>query len=147
MWTLITLLIFFIQFTNGLFFLKKKKTYDPFEFHQYIDFYGQYSLRNGQKVYSYCFDVRFNAKNQCQPPWQPSYQDQDHFHPYQGHHHHHHFHHHHDQSNNWNQVNPDLTQNNWTPINPTFFRGNSWNDVSQLMNKVSKAIKRQAMAT
>ena len=47
---------------------KKKNKYDPFDFHQYTDFYGQYSVKNGRKIYNYCFDVRFKAESYCQPP-------------------------------------------------------------------------------
>ena len=43
-----------------------------FNFHQYTDFYGQYSLKRGRKVYSYCFDVRYTPKQDCQPPFSAS---------------------------------------------------------------------------
>ena len=46
--------------------------FDPFNFHQYTDFYGQYSLRGARKVYSYCFDVRYTTKQDCQPPFTAS---------------------------------------------------------------------------
>ena len=56
----------------GLIEKKKKLIYDPFNFHQYTDFYGQYSLKRGRKVYSYCFDVRYTPKQDCQPPFSAS---------------------------------------------------------------------------
>ena len=73
----------FVDVLNGFFLKPKKKkkeyypmqpyyppTYDPFNFHhgKLTDFYGEYHFQTGgRKVYSYCFDVRFEPRYSCRP--------------------------------------------------------------------------------
>jgi hypothetical protein len=69
----------FFKPAKGNYYPNQQQGYDPFEFHhqKQTDYYGEYSLRSGRKVYTYCFDVRFEIRDQCQPiswsSWQDSY--------------------------------------------------------------------------
>ena len=75
---------FKVDILNGFFLKPKKKkkeyfpvqpyppssNYDPFNFHhgRLTDFYGEYHFQTGgRKVYSYCFDVRFEPRYSCRP--------------------------------------------------------------------------------
>ena len=69
--------------------------YDPFDFHhqKQTDFYGEYHFQNGRKIYTYCFDARFETRLGCRPQrpqMQNVWSNHDHYKPqYQIHHFHH----------------------------------------------------------